>query len=136
MDLLIKVDIQHGQVQVNNLREFWNQLAAGHGLGSTRNDLFTSTSPGSGAAAGTGLPQRTLPAQTDALKSELRQRISAFNAQPKRKTKNAWSEAELLRLALLVGHQRHNYEQAAARLTRTPRACQFMFRELQKAGVV
>ncbi|SFG07061.1 hypothetical protein SAMN05660649_00561 [Desulfotomaculum arcticum] len=136
--MLIKVDIRHGQVLKNNLRVFWDSLADSRGCGDTGHPVCTPTAcPASGAAVGAQLSPCSLPAQADnAQAGELRQRISAFNARPGRKTKHAWSEAELFRLALLVGRQKQNYEQVAARLARTPRACQFMFRELQKAGVV
>ncbi|WP_027363606.1 hypothetical protein [Desulfotruncus alcoholivorax] len=125
MDLLVQVDIQTGQVLENNLPAYWDKLSDGRETGRhTAEDGAQFSRPGQ-------------PAESDKLHDELlRQRIVAFNSRPRRKTKHAWSEAELYRLALLVGRQKLNYEQASARLARTPRACQFMYRELQKAGVV
>ena len=125
MDLLVKVDIQSGQVLENNLRAYWDKLSDSQEAGRHT------------ATAGAQFSSPALSVQADNLHDgELQQRINAFNARPRRKTKHAWSEAELYRLALLVGRQKQNYEQASARLARTPRACQFMYRELQKAGVV
>ena len=114
---MIKVDIQTGRVTEDNLHELW----AGQSRGLVVDDC-----------AATG--EQTRPA---ALADELlRERVKSFNTGRRRSNKNSWSNAELYHLAVLMGRQKRNYKQAAARLGRTPRACQFMFREMTKAGVL
>jgi len=112
---LVKVDIQTGRVIEDNLLEFW--------AGQTRG-LIADAADG----------KQAWPAAL--LDEDLRERVKLFNTGRRRGNKNSWSTAELCRLAVLMGRQKRNYKQAAARLGRTPRACQFMFREMTKAGVI
>jgi len=111
---LIKVDIQTGQVLDDNLQELWVGQSQG---------ITTDT-------ATVGSYRSELPDEL------LRERVKLFNTGRRRSNKNAWSDAELYRLAVLMGRQKRNYKQASARLNRTPRACQFMCREMTKAGVI
>lgn len=162
MPNLVSVDIQTGRVLEDNLREWWDAqsrgleaVAAGRhrsrpaGAGHCRADCCREPA-GAGhcsepalpgcrppAAADTaagphGTPNR-LPAPVD---EALRERVRKFNTGRRRRNKNAWSDDELYRLAVLMGRQKRTYKQAAARLARTPRACQCMFREMTKAGVI
>ncbi len=111
---MIKVDIQTGRVLEDNLQELWDGQS--HGI--------------TAGAATVGSYRSELPDES------LRERVKLFNTGRRRSNKNAWSNAELYHLAVLMGRQKRNYKQAAARLGRTPRACQFMFREMTKAGVL
>ncbi|MBF7081716.1 hypothetical protein IT084_01805 [Desulfallas sp. Bu1-1] len=128
MGYLVKVDIQTGRVLENNLREFWGRQPCGaeQEEAGRRTTCRRLPEPAAAPQARTGTPQD----------EALRVRVRQFTARRRRKHKNAWSEAELYRLAVLMGLQKQNYRQAAARLARTPRACQFMFKKLKDAGVI
>lgn len=137
MDYLVRVDIQTGQVLENNLREFWDRQSCSEesteaergGLETARAQPRRSPSP---PEAPTGSKARAGTPQDEAL----RERVQKFNSGRSRRNKHAWSNAELYRLAILVGLQKRNYKQAAARLARSPRACRLMFKEMKKAGVI
>ena len=118
MPNLVKVNIQTGQVLENNLRQLWAGLSGSVAVPAAECHPGKHTQPAA-------LPDEVL-----------RERIKLFNTRRQRSNIKAWSDAELYRLALLMGKQKRNYKQAAARLARTPRACQFMFRAMTKAGVL
>lgn len=156
---LVKVDIASGQVLEDNLHRLWEQPPLGadeaepaRGSGSSRGSCsgaaqqeavgYRCGAAGSGVSlaerAGEGGQARVAgpsvgradpaAAQQD---EALRRLIKAFRDSRGAK-KTSWSEAELYRLAIMVGQQKRNYKQASAHLGRTPRACQFMLTELRK----
>jgi len=95
---LIKVDIQTGRVLEDNLQELW--VGRSHGLTADA------------TAAG--------PRRSELPDESLRERVRLFNTGRRRSNKNAWSDAELYRLAVLMGRQKRNYKQASARLNFSP----------------
>lgn len=128
MKNIIKVDIPTGQVLENNLQEFWDRLTQSAGTQETscRNRPGPRQHSSSLQCQSSGkLYDKTLQEQ-----------IKKFNAQRKRQNINAWSEAELYQLAVLVGRQKKSYKQAARRMARSPGACHLMYLKLKDAGVV
>ncbi len=117
-ECIIKVDIATGRVLDNNIQAFWDVQAR-------RKDLPNPT-------------WHRNPAMPNLQVSEelLAERVKRFNTTRRRRTKNAWTDTEVHQLAVLTGIQKQKPYQAAIRLTRSPRACQQMFKVMQKAGVV
>jgi len=119
-ECIIRVDIVTGRVLEDNLAEFWAREA-----NNNLPDPVWHRNPAMHGYA--GLQPR------DELLAE---RVRRFNSTRRRRTKNAWTDTEVYRLAVLMGRQRKKPHQAAAWLPRSPRACQMMFKEMQNAGVI
>lgn len=119
MAKLIKVNIQTGEVLENNLHKLWDDK-------SCYREKVEEANPSRPAQ----------PVVTSYPYDEtLFKQVQAFHKRRNSNNKNAWSESELYRLAVLMGLQKHNYKQASFKMARTSRACQFMFSEMKKAGV-
>jgi hypothetical protein len=129
-ECIIRVDIPTGRVLEDNLHAFWETQ-------SRRSELPDPVWHSNPAMHGYAGPQPR-GAQTGTVQPpyELLERVQRFNAARRRRTKNAWTDTEMYRLAVLVAVQNQKPHQAAARLARTPRACRDMFRTLKNAGVI
>ncbi|KAF1084945.1 hypothetical protein SPSYN_01081 [Sporotomaculum syntrophicum] len=116
-DNLVQVDIATGEVTANHLNTFWQAQARSSELSETTPDRQHLT----------GTNTETLIAQ----------RVKVFNlTSRKRRYKNAWTEHELYRLAVLIVLRKQKFHQAAARLAKTTAACRKVFKKMKKAGVV
>jgi len=113
---LVQVDIATGEVSANNLDAFWQA--------QTNSRDLSATTPGSRPLTGPNAEEL------------IAQRVKVYLASRKRRYKNAWTESELYRLAVLIAVRKQKYHQAAARLAKTTVACRKVFRQMKKAGVV
>lgn len=120
-ECIVRVDIPTGRVLEDNLRAFWAAQARRAYLP----DPVLSSNP--------AMQSREEPHAGEELLAE---RVKKFNSTRRRRTKNAWTDTELYRLAVLTGIRKQKPGQAATRLARSPRACQRMYKEMEKAGVV
>lgn len=119
---LIKVDIQTGRVLEDNLEEYRAREAMHESL----KDPAWYPNPAMGPR-----PEK-VPEKVD---PDLMERVRKFNRRTA-KRKNSWSNAELYRLAVLMGRKKMHHTQAGFRLSRSPEACRYMFRKMKGAGVI
>lgn len=130
MQSMIKVTIATGRVLENNLHAFWD------------GQWPAKEQPGPAGRPNPALQSRSL-SQVSALQlnggrgQALLDRVKEFNGSWQRRNyKHAWSDTDILQLAVLMGLQSRKSQYAAARLARSPRACRMMFTRIKKAGVI
>ncbi|MFA7466916.1 MAG: hypothetical protein WCY82_01465 [Desulfotomaculaceae bacterium] len=121
IECIVKVDIATGQVLENNVRAFWDTQARGKDIPNPA--------------------WRSNPAMQNNINMQVSEellavRIKKFNSARRRRTKNAWTDTEVHRLAVLIGIHKQKPYQAASWVDRTPRACQRMLRQMKIAGVI
>ena len=125
-ECIIRVDIPTGRVLEDNLHAFWETrsgAAVPVRLAQQPGHAWLCRPAAAGRRAGTVQPPY-----------ELLERVQRFNAARRRRTKNAWTDTEMYRLAVLVMRQTKKPHQAAARPG--PQSVPGHVPHTQKCGVI